>query len=430
MNFEYVISGMTMGTGDLYYNKSALSPYASVFNDKITFMDNKYSNQNISMLFNSHCEPTHGECINELMPSWYNLFADSGGLQLSRTKKGLTPEVKDKIYKHQAQYSDVAMIFDDIPTEFDQSNTGWSMKTSTTGRRFVRDLVKDKAMSTMVNCKRQIEVFDQMGSDAKISLIVQGQDLSSYKEYIETIVGGMTNDELSKCTGISLSSACSGIGFTNRAEMIYAVKEFDIPMELKENIHLLGVGSHEMMIPFFVSPNYFDFVKNVSYDSSTQANSWFFSRYRDKNWNNIDMDSPATTKKSKEVIYETQLVPVFADLYESNKNAFQQFGINDFDFLIQESTKWSDKNIEKKRLYNSDIGFDGSKLLPFFNQMQVVEHFMDWVNKYVEDPTLINSKGLASVSTYEDFMLYWLPLQGKQDKLEEHFSSTLEGFFE
>ena len=37
MNFEYVISGMTMGTGDLYYNKSALSPYASVFNDKITF---------------------------------------------------------------------------------------------------------------------------------------------------------------------------------------------------------------------------------------------------------------------------------------------------------------------------------------------------------------------------------------------------------
>jgi len=27
-------------------------------------------------------------------------------------------------------------------------------------------------------------------------------------------------------------------------------------------------------------------------------------------------------------------------------------------------------------------------------------------------------------------MLYWLPLQGKQDKLEEHFSSSLEGFFE
>ena len=91
-----------------------------------------------------------------------------------------------------------------------------------------------------------------------------------------------------------------------------------------------------------------------------RANSWFFSRYRDKDWNNIDMDSPVfPTKKSKEEIYKTQLVPVFADLYESNKSAFQQFGINDFDFLIQESTKWSDKNVEKKRLYNSDIGLDG-----------------------------------------------------------------------
>ena len=30
------------------------------------------------------------------------------------------------------------MIFDDIPAEFDGTNTGWSMKTSTAGRRFVR----------------------------------------------------------------------------------------------------------------------------------------------------------------------------------------------------------------------------------------------------------------------------------------------------
>jgi len=62
--------------------------------------------------------------------------------------------------------------------------------------------------------------------------------------------------------------------------------------------------------------------------------------------------------------------------------------------------------------------------------MQVVEHFMDWVNKYVQDPTLINSKGLASIQSYDDFLNHWLPLQGKQDKLEENFSNTLEGFFE
>ena len=68
INFEYVISGMTMGTGDLYYKNHVLKPYADTFNNKVTHIDNKYSNQNVSMLFNSHCEPKHGEVINELMP--------------------------------------------------------------------------------------------------------------------------------------------------------------------------------------------------------------------------------------------------------------------------------------------------------------------------------------------------------------------------
>ena len=118
INFEYVISGMTMGTSNLYYDQSVLEPYVEVLNNKITFMDNKYDNQNISMLFNSHTEPSHGVAMHDLLNAWHNLYADSGGLQLSRTKKVLAPEIKDKIYKHQAKYSDIAMIFDDTPVEF------------------------------------------------------------------------------------------------------------------------------------------------------------------------------------------------------------------------------------------------------------------------------------------------------------------------
>jgi len=429
MNFEYVISGMTMGTGDLYYKSSVLLPYVDVFNKKIKDIDDKYQNQNVSMLFNSHCEPKHGECIRELMPSWYQHFADSGGLQLSRTKKGLTDEIKEGIYKHQAKYSDVAMIFDDIPTEFDGSNSGWSMKTSTVGRRFARELIKEKAKSTLENCKRQIEVFDEMDSSAKISLIVQGQDLESYREYIETIVEGLTEEELKSCLGISLSSACSGIGFVNRAEMIYSVKEFQIPLELKKNIHLLGVGSHEMLTPFFVSPEYFDFVENVSYDSSTQANSWFFSRYRDTLWVNTDLDSPATTTRAYDDLYRNQLIPVFSELFELNKSYFSQWNIPSFDFLIQECTKWSRENTEKERLYNTDKGKDGAKLLPFFWQMQVVENFMTRVNDMVNNPSSVPNRGLSNIKDYKQFVNDWLPLQGSQDKLEKSFSGSLDGFF-
>lgn len=427
MNFEYVISGMTMGTGDLYYKPSTLQPYVSVFNDKISYMDDKYKNQNVSMLFNSHCEPKHGECIHDLMPSWCNLFADSGGLQLSRTKKGLTDEIKDKIYRHQAQYSDIGMIFDDIPTEFDGSNTGWSMKTSTAGRRFAKELIQEKANSTLANVKRQIQVFDAMESDTKVSLIVQGQDVDSYRQYIETIVNGLTDEELKRCASISLSSACSGTGFVNRMEMCYAVSEFQIPIELKKNIHLLGVGSHEMMTAFFVSPDYFSFVENLSYDSSTQANSWFFSRYRTQDWVNIDIDSPSRNY-NREQIYNEQLIPSIGDIYNKNKDAFLTFGINSFDTLIEESTKWSSKNTERERLYNSPEGEDGSKLLPFFNQMQVVEHFMDRVDTLSNNPSSVDDRGLRQIKDWNMFT-DWLGYQGTQDKLPTQFGGNLNEFF-
>lgn len=429
MNFEYVISGMTMGMNDLYNKVQVLEPYAETFNKKITHIDNKYSNQNLSMLFNSYCEPKHGETMRTLMPSWHHHFSDSGGLQLSRTTKGLTPEIKDKIYRHQAKYSDIAMIFDDIPVEFDGSNTGWSMKTSTAGRRFVRELTGDKARSTLENVKRQIEVFDELGSDTKITLIVQGQDVESYREYIETIVNGLTDEELKSCISISLASACSGSGFLNRMEMIYAVKEFQIPLNLKKNIHLLGVGSHEMMIPFFVSPDYFDFVDLVSYDSSTQANSWFFSRYRDTMWVNTELDSLATTEKNYGILYNTQLAPVFSEIYDLNKEYFNEHGIDNFDFLIQECTKWSKKNTEKARLFNTDEGKHGAKVLPFIWQMQVVENFMTRVNDMINNPLSIEDKGLSQIKDYNQFINEWLPLQGAQNKLEENFAGNLNDFF-
>ena len=429
INFEYVISGMTMGTSNLYYDQSVLEPYVEVLNNKITFMDNKYPQQNISMLFNSHTEPSHGEAMHDLLNHWHNLYADSGGLQLSRTKKGLTPEIKDKIYKHQAKYSDIAMIFDDIPVEFDGSNSGWSMKTSTFGRRFARDLIGNTARSTLANVKRQIEVFNALESDTKITLIVQGQDIESYREYIETIVEGLTEEELQRCCGISLSSACSGASLDNRMEMIYAVKDLEIPMSLKENIHLLGVGSHKMMMPFFISPDYFNFVKNVSYDSSTHANSWFFSRYRDENWINIDIESPATTKKDHDWIYRNQLVPVFSDLYQKNQEAFEAFDIPNYDFLIDECTKWSLRNKEKKIKWHSDQGYHGSHLLAFFNVMQTVEHYMGFVDKYTNNPKLLNDRGLSKITDYGQFVNEWLPLQGSQDKLPEQWGGSLNEFF-
>ena len=97
--------------------------------------------------------------------------------------------------------------------------------------------------------------------------------------------------------------------------------------------------------------------------------------------------------------------------------------------MIQECTKWSRKNTDKERLYNSDIGKDGAKLIPSFNQMQVVEHYMDFVDKYTNNPTLLNDRGLSKITDYGQFVNEWLPLQGAQDKLPEQWGGSLNEFF-
>ena len=129
MKFEYVVSGLTMGIDDLYYNPVVAAPYIKHMNQKITDLDARFDNQNLSLLYNAHQERKHGVTMTETMnDSWHRLFADSGGLQMARTKKGITPELKDKVYYHQAKYCDVAMIFDEIPIEFDLSLVGGNFR--------------------------------------------------------------------------------------------------------------------------------------------------------------------------------------------------------------------------------------------------------------------------------------------------------------
>ena len=118
MKFEYVISGLTMGIDDLYYNAEVAKPYIHHMNKKIQDMNAKYENQNMSILYNALTEKRHGITMTDTMShSWHRIFADSGGLQLARTPTKNTPQERDKVFEHQAEYSDVAMIFDEIPIE-------------------------------------------------------------------------------------------------------------------------------------------------------------------------------------------------------------------------------------------------------------------------------------------------------------------------
>ena len=429
MNFEYVVSGLTMGIDDLYYNPIVAAPYIKHMNQKITDIDNYFDNQNLSLLYNAHQERKHGVTMTETMnDSWHRLFADSGGLQMARTKKGITPELKDKVYYHQAKYCDVAMIFDEIPIEFDLSLIGGnSMKASLTGRRFDRSDIKRAAHATLENVKRQIEVFKQEESKAKLMLISQGQSVDTYREYIEYICQGLDEEEINMfICGVAPSSLCNGNSFAHRCEMIYAMKEYQIPDIIKENVHLLGVGNHEALSPFFLNSDYFSFIKNLSYDSSSHASSWFYSRYRNKDFVNIDVDVVHRSKKGLSQIHTDQLLPVINEIFEYDKDTLNDFSITDQMQLINDSTKWSVDNVKGDRRFwkDHDSAVHGRYLTPWLWVTNTIGNFMIELDRRIKNP--VDRTGLSNITTYDEFVNKWLSRQRAPEKVPEHWPGVLD----
>jgi hypothetical protein len=360
--------------------------------------------------------------------SWNRIFADSGGLQMARTKKGITPELKDKVYYHQAKYCDVAMIFDEIPIEFDLSLIGGnSMKASLAGRRFDRSDIKRAAHDTLENVKRQIEVFKQEESKAKLMLISQGQSVDTYREYIEYICQGLDEEEINMFVcGVAPSSLCNGNSFAHRCEMIYAMKEYQIPDVIKENVHLLGVGNHEALSPFYLSPEYFSFIKNLSYDSSSHASSWFYSRYRNKDFVNIDVDVVHRSKKGLSQIHSDQLLPVINELFEYDRETLNDFGITEPMQLINDSTKWSVENVNGDRRFwkDHDSAIHGRYLTPWLWVTNTIGNFMIELDRRIKNP--VDTTGLGSITSYDEFMNNWLSRQRAPEKVPEHWPGVLD----
>ena len=429
MKFEYVVSGLTMGVADLYSNPAVTTPFKEHFNKKIVDLDTRYDNQNLSMLYNAHTERNHGTTMSDMMrSSWHRIHGDSGGLQMARTTRGITPELKDKVYHHQAKYCDVAMIFDEIPIEFDMSGVGGIQSLgNTAGRRFDRNDIKRSAQDTLKNVKRQIEVFQKEDSKSKIMLISQGQSVETYKEYIELICDGLSDDEVDMfVSGVAPSSLCNGNSFAHRCEMIYAMKEYQIPDVIKSNVHLLGVGNHEALSPFYLSPDYFSFIEHLSYDSSSHASSWFYSRYRDKNFKPIDVDVVSRSKRGLSQIHNDQLLPIINELFEVDGDVFREFGITDPMQLINDSTKWSVENVAADRRFwkETDTGISGIHLLPWFWVTNTIGNFMTELQRKINNP--VDTTGLGTITSYDEFQTNWLSRQRVPEKVPEHWPGILD----
>ncbi len=177
-------------------------------------------------------------------------------------------------------------------------------------------------------------------------------------------------------------------------------------------------------MPFLVSPKYFNFIDNLSYDSSSHASSWFFSRYRDKNYKQITLEAPFRSKKLLQDIVKNDLMPVIDDILNDHRTAFAEYGITDSDFIINEATKWSVHNKDKERKFIRPDGNDAYRLLVWYWVMNTVQHFMDELNRRIVKPH--DETGLSNINNYEEFTKYWLPRQRAPEKVPEHWPVRLD----
>lgn len=385
MKFEYIMSAL----GGMCGFNEHTELVRDIINDYLKDRPNDFG-----MLFNAMTEAKEGvKYYNKY--NYKNLLSDSGGLQI--TTLGLSSEeIKKKhkeIYDIQSKYSTIAMCFDEMPIKLSHKIEGTQARLDVSNRYFIKDLVQDAALKTADNIKEQIQVFQKNNSSTKIMLICQGNDLETYKEYAETVFNNLTEQEQSHIYGLAPAGACNGTGTLDRFDMLYAIKELDIPHNIKKNIHLLGVGSFTGLLPLVASPDYFSFIENLSFDSSSAPRKYC-----------IDGQGIGQDQFGKEQPIEI-VKQQYMRIIKYYMKYFKQVQGWNIESFLENSTYYSSKNVKKVWIYrNRECNIHNSLalLLWFFVPAWKYEQVM--LN--IEKCKSIDFNYLKEITTYDEYIAF------------------------
>jgi hypothetical protein len=244
----------------------------------------------LGTLYNAFQEKNDGILLESNPLGNEIILSDSGGLQQARRGEKFSEETKKDIYINQAQYSDIAMNFDEMPFKTIEANseTGVNLMAS---RCYIREMIKESATMSADEVRKQIEVFDSIEARAKITPIIHGfrphgnyykdQKDNTYIEYAKEMIKHIDN---SKHHVGGLSFGSNTVSADNRVSVLKLLKFIpstiwskEIPDEYLEHIHLLGVASPQrlMIILSMVRANLIDpRVKRISFDSTALTKAY------------------------------------------------------------------------------------------------------------------------------------------------------------
>lgn len=277
MILEYVMSGCAhLRTTIAEYNtcKASVAVTQNALSQSQDLFGHKYS-----LLYNGLVEIPLGKIMKNLLAeSAYSIHADSGGLQIVTRGMESTPAVRDKVYRNQAKYADVAMSFDEIPVTF---AGGRSTRTDLSTRFFDPALIKPNAIQSAYNIRRQIDVFREEKSKTKPFLILQGNSAAYYQQWLDIMLEVLGDEYIADVGGIALGSAALGSGQLEDVERSFMLTQLKAPYKVIRHLHTLGVGSVRRLYPFFVFKHsgMLSKVEHMSYDSTSHSSGLSYGNY-------------------------------------------------------------------------------------------------------------------------------------------------------
>tara|TARA_B100002019_G_scaffold54947_2_gene47075 strand:- start:23151 stop:24416 length:1266 start_codon:yes stop_codon:yes gene_type:complete len=223
-----------------------------------------------SMLYNGHTESGFGERFKSYRESIHQVHVDSGGLQVVTQGLDLTDELKEKVYRNQAQFGDIGMCFDEIPVIL----TGERSERNDVKQRFFDfENYEEMARATGRNIKRQLEIFDEEESNCKPFIILQGNCVDTYLRWYECLLSEIPEQWHDRLGGIAMGAAGLGTGPLEDVKRAFIASEIEkVWTQDKMHLHVLGVGSIRRMLPYLVfTQNGLYKDVDISYDSTTHS---------------------------------------------------------------------------------------------------------------------------------------------------------------
>lgn len=352
---EYVASGCSHIRVNVAPNSTPeYQTYLEKVNRAMREISSNSQHHYFSLLYNAHTESSFGSIFENYKSSVYNIHADSGGLQVITQGLNITPEFKLKIYQNQGQYADIGMSFDEIPVTLISNR---STRLDFSNRYFDIEKFPLCAKQTGINLNEQINYFRSINSSCKPYLITQGNSLSTYIQWTETVLNELEGDNINYIGGVAMGAAAFGMGVIEDIRKSFFYSEL-CQMLPNRHLHLLGVGSISRLLPSIIlmKNKMFDsndILSHVSYDSTTHTSGQNYGRIYDQNLKICSLTSPEDYSRTY-----SDIVRIFP--WVENEFTNQEYQ----DLLYQPKLKTHEKDIYRRFLTKNLTGFaDISKFI-------------------------------------------------------------------